>query len=87
MFAELFDARPRDVSPPLIPTEMAAKLLRHEKVTQLTAFEAHARAKAAAARSDQSRDVWTAQATKATTLLKQFPTWKTLYRKLKQNSR
>jgi hypothetical protein len=84
LFVEFFDAAPRGDTPALHPTEMAARLLHHEWRAHLTAVEAHARTKAAHARSDHTRAMWTALAAKAAAHLKQFPTWKTLYRKLKQ---
>ena len=84
LFAEFFDAPRRLDLPHLIPTEMAARLLHYESHARLVAFETTARAEAKKARSNQRRRVWNAQAAKAAVLLKHFPTWKTLYRKLKQ---
>ncbi len=86
LFAEFFDVpRRRDRGrPPLIPGEMAARLLHHETRAHLTAVEANARAQAAKARSRQSRDMWAARATKAAAAVKELPSWKTMYNELRK---
>ena len=76
LFNELFDAIPR-----MIPAEMATRLLHHERRAHLTAFEAYARAEAAQAPTDQKKKML-AMAANAAARLRQFPTWKALYRKL-----
>jgi len=81
LFNEFFDAIPR-----LIPAEMAARLLHHERRGQLTDLESYARAEAAQAPSAERKEMATIAA-RARARLRQFPTWKALYRKLERGVR
>ena len=77
LFAECFD------SAHLIPTEIAAKVLHAERKQQMIVQEAGLRERAQQTLSDQSREVYLAQATKVAARLQRHPSWRTLYRKLK----
>ena len=86
LFAEFFDAPRRDDQPLPTPAAMAARLLHRERQRQLTTLEQHARAEAAKAVSDDRRELWAAWATQAAADRQQFPTWRTLYRNLKEST-